>query len=120
MDSMGIPNDKNTSDGQSREMQLLVPPTPQHIVIVTPEQTTKSNGNEERTIPRNLSTGTMQELQLHRQLSRVASSIDLTLSRRPSAAVAAMQRPSVQRSLFMEYVRHYQSVIFTLAVIIFN
>lgn len=105
---MGIANDKNT-DG--REMQLLVPPTPQHIVIVTPEQNSKANGIEERpAMPRNLSAGTMQELQLHRQLSRVASSIDLSISRRPSAAVTAMQRPSVQRSLFMEYVHHYQSV----------
>lgn len=109
MDSMGIPNDKNI-DG--REMQLLVPPTSPHIVIVTPEQNSKANGIEERSaIPRNLSTGTMQELQLHRQLSRVSSSIDLTLSRRPSAAVTAMQRPSVQRSLFMEYVQRYQSVL---------
>lgn len=111
MDSMAIANDKN-NEVQSREMQYLVPPTPHHIVISTPEQTSSNGPTPDRPIPRNLSAGTIQELQLHRQLSRVASSTDLVPSRRPSAIVTAMQRrPSMSRSILMEYVQDYQSVL---------
>lgn len=108
MDSMAIANDKN-NDAQSREMQYLAPPAPHHIIISSPEQT-HVNGpipEETRQIPRNMSTGTIQELAQHRQMSRIGSTgtiHDLALSRRPSAIVAAMQRPSVQRSLFIECV----------------
>lgn len=113
MDSTGIANDRN-SDGQSGEMQYLVPPAPLHIVMSTPEQSSMTTVNEEHQITRNESTGALQELQLHRQLSRVASGGSiLTLSRRPSATVAAMQRPSVQRNILMEYVHSFdQSVSF--------
>lgn len=111
MDSMGIPNDKN-NDVHSREMQYLVPQTqPHHAVISTAEQTTGTNGSVSGQIPRNLSTGTMQELQMHRQLSRVGSIVDLTVSRRPSAVVAAIQRPTGHRSILIEYVQHYQFVL---------
>lgn len=102
---MGIANDKN-NDGNLREMQYLVPPAP-HINVSTPDETAKAH-TEEHHIPRNVSTGTLQELQLHRQLSRAGSSGSiLALSRRPSATVAAMQRPCVQRTILMEYVRDY-------------
>lgn len=111
MDSMGIANDKK-NEVQSREMQYLVPPTPHHIVISQPDQTPSNGPIPEHTIPRNLSTGTIQELQLHRQLSRVGSSADLVPSRRPSAIVTAMQRrPSMPRSILMEYVQQYQFVL---------
>lgn len=103
---MGIANDKN-NDVNSREMQYLVPPAP-HINVSTPDESAKAHTAEEHHIPRNVSTGTLQESQLHRQLSRTGSSGSiLALSRRPSATVAAMQRPCVQRTILMEYVRDY-------------
>lgn len=116
MDPMGaMPyNDRNDKNNEtpSREMQYLVPPTPNHIVITAPEQTPSNGPIPDHSIPRNLSTGTIQELQLHRQLSRVGSSTDLVPSRRPSAIVTAMQRrPSMPRSILMEYVQPYQSVL---------
>lgn len=86
MDSAGIANDKN--DTHTSDIQLLVP-TVSHHHIVSPEQS--SNGTEHRKMARIDSSGTIQEL---------------ALSRRPSAVVSAMQRPSgnitVQRSLLIE------------------
>lgn len=118
MDSIGIPYDKN-NDVHSREMQYLVPPTqPHHVVVSTAEQTSAPNGPVSGQIPRNLSTGTLQELQAHRQLSRIGSSVDLTVSRRPSAAVAAIQRPTGHRSILIEYVQHYQFVLLLLLIYI--
>lgn len=106
MESLGVANDKNIPnenhrDVHSAETQYLLPPMPRHIVISTPEETERAIGNDGGELPRIRSTGAIQDM----QLSRVASNNSIVaLSRRPSAAVTAMQRPSVPRGILLECV----------------
>lgn len=112
MDATGIANDKNIDGLPScRDMQYLAPPGQHQIVVTAPEQEPPNvNDSHGRHLPRNYSSGTIQELQTHhhhhhhQQMSRRGSSTDLSISRRPSAVVAAMRRPSMPRTILMEYV----------------